>query len=177
MMRSSIELKIVDTASNKNIDVCVVTPHEFLIEHQARLLPGWQTKVSYLILVLQQSSVSLKKFTPEVAAEKNALRAKFIRMGCTLIFALQDRGCCSDLFDPRTGYPLLASADLPFDDNAAVKTLLNYPLTDYEGCSLITHPTWGSNVYPGTIATVGDRQRIEQCLHQAIAKQAWKIKP
>ena len=174
-MRSPIKLQKAKTP-NQNVDVCVVPPHEFAIEHQQQLLPGWQTDVSYLILVLQQSSLSLKSSTPQVALEKNRLRAEFIRMGCTLIFALQDLGYESDLFDPRTGYPLIAEPNMAFDDNAAVKALLNYPVVAHEQCSLITHPVWGQNVYPSTIATAAaDLKQIESCLSIAIASQNWSL--
>ena len=173
-MRSPIKLQITKT-SNQNVNVCVISPHEFLIKHQPQLLPDWKTKVSYLILVLQQSSLSLKRSTPQVALEKNRLRAEFMRMGCTLIFALQDLGYESDLFDPRTGYPLIAELGMAFDDNAAVKTLLNYPVVAHEQCSLITHPVWGHNVYPGTIVTAANLEQIESCLQTAIASQNWLL--
>ena len=172
-MRAPI-IRIAKTA-DRNVDVCVVSPHEFVVKHQQRLLPGWQANVSHLILVLQQSSLSLKKSTPQVAIEKNRLRAEFIRLGCTLIFALQDLGYESDLFDPRTGYPLIAEPNMTFDDNAAVKALLNYPVVAHEQCSLITHPVWGHNVYPGAIATAADFEQIESCLQIAIASQNWLL--
>lgn len=158
---------------NQKVDVCVVSPHEFFIKHQKQLLPSWQTEVSYLILVLQRSSLSLEELTPQLAREKDRLRAKFIRMGCSLIFALQDLGFESDLFDPRTGYPLITKPNLTFDDNAAVNALLGYPIVTYKRCSLITHPTWGHNVYPGAIATAANREQIESCLPQVMAEQNW----
>jgi len=172
-MELAVKLKLIKTLSNQNVDVCVISPHEFLTNHQERLLPDWQTKVSYLILVLQQSSLSLKKSAPQIALEKKLLRAEFMRFGCDLIFALRDLGCESDLFDPRTGYPLLADPGMTFDDNAAVKALLDYPLINYEGCSLINHPAWEHNVYPGTVATAANLQQIESCLKMAIDRQNW----
>jgi len=166
---------MVKTLSNQNVDVCVVSPHEFLTKHQEQLLAGWQTRVSYLILVLQQSCLSLKELTPQVAREKNRLRAEFIRFGCSLIFALQDLGSPSDLFDPRTGYPLIAEPGMTFDDNAAVKVLLDYPVIKHKQCSLINHPTWRHSVYPGTIVTAANQEQIESCLKAVIANQNWLL--
>ncbi|MEL6928812.1 MAG: methylmalonic aciduria and homocystinuria type D protein [Cyanobacteria bacterium J06600_6] len=173
---SPIELKILDLSSSKNIDVCVASPHKFLVENQSQLLPDWDNRVNSLILVLQQSSISFQASIPQVAREKNLLRAKFIRFACNLMFALQDRGYASDLFDPRTGYPLFASPGTAFDDNAAVKAVLNYPVVNYEQCSLITHPRWEHHVYPGTIATVAEWQQIKPCMQEAIANQNWSPK-
>ncbi|NJK55728.1 MAG: methylmalonic aciduria and homocystinuria type D protein [Pleurocapsa sp. SU_5_0] len=170
------KLNILNPSSKKEVDVCVASPHQFAIEHQQQFLPAWSTPLSYLILVLQQSSISLKESTIEVAAEKERLRAEFISFGCSLIFALQDRGYSSDLFDPRTGYPLLASQDMTWDDNAAVKALLNYPVVNYQQCSLITHPIWQDHVYPSTIATTAPQVLVASGLKQAIVTQNWQLK-
>jgi hypothetical protein len=170
------KLNILNTSSGKEVDVCVASPHQFAIEHQKQLLAGWETPISYLILVLQQSSISLKESTFEVAAEKDRLRVEFIRFGCSLIFALQDRGYSSDLFDPRTGYPLLAPQGMTWDDNAVVKALLNYPVVNYQQCSLITHPIWEHHVYPATIATSAPQALIESGFKQAIVTQNWQPK-
>lgn len=172
-MRSPIQFV---TPANLLIDVCVVPPHPFLIQNQQQLLPNWQTSVTNLILVLQQSSLSLRESTPQVAIEKKLRRAIFIRFACTLIFALQDNGYVSDLFDPRTGYPLFADPEMTFDDNAAVNALLGYPLINYAQCSLMAHPTWQHHVYPSTIVTVANRQQITTSLQQIAARQNWRLK-
>jgi Methylmalonic aciduria and homocystinuria type D protein len=165
-----------NTSSGKEVDVCVASPHQFAIAYQQQLLPGWEIPLSYLVLVLQQSSISLKDSSSEVTVEKDRLRAELIRFGCNLVFALRDQGYCSDLFDPRTGYPLLAHQGMTWDDNAVVKALLNYPVIDYQQCSLITHPIWQHHVYPGAIATTAPQGIVKSCLEQAIVTQNWQLK-
>ena len=174
-MRSLFRLNLLNPSSKTKVDLCVASPHQFAIKHQQQLLPGWQTPLSYLILVLQQSSISLKESTIEVAVEKEQLRAEFICFGCNLIFTLRDRGYSSDLFDPRTGYPLLAPPDMTWDDNAAVKALLNYPVVNHQQCSLITHPIWEHHVYPSTIATTAPQALLTSSLKQAIVSQNWQL--
>ena len=148
-------------------EIYIVSPHQFFKEHQQQLLPDWNISVVSIVLWLQQSRLSLKEFNLKVTKEKNRLRANFIRLGCDTIFALIDRGYRSDLFDPRDGYPLLSGrGKLTFDDNAAVNTLLHYPVLDYKNCSLIEHPTWGNNVYPATIVTVATPKVIESIIAQ-----------
>jgi hypothetical protein len=169
------KLNILNSSSGKAVDVYVASPHQFAIKHQQQLLPRWQTPISYLVLVLQQSAISLQESTIEIAVEKERLRAEFIRFGCNLIFALQDRGYSSDLFDPRTGYPLLAPQNMTWDDNAAIKVLLNYPVVNYQQCSLITHPIWQHDVYPSTIATTAPQALLISSLKQAIASQNWQL--
>lgn len=171
-----LEIKIFNPSSVREVDIAIASPHQFAIEHQRQLLPGWDNPLSYLILVLQQSSISLQASTAAVAREKERLRAEFIRFGSGLIFALQDQGYNSDLFDPRTGYPLLASQEMTWDDNAAVKVLLNYSLVNYQQCTLISHPIWEHHVYPATIATTATFLILESCLKQSIIKQNWQFK-
>jgi hypothetical protein len=147
-----------------------------VVDHQDQLLSSWDVPISYLILVLQRSQISLTESSAEVTQEKDRLRAKFIRLGCNLIFALQDRGAKSDLFDPRTGYPLLASADRVLDDNAVVEAILGYSVISYQHCTLLTHPVWGNQVYPSIVATSGSLEVVELCVQQIIGESARQLK-
>lgn len=148
--------------SNQNIEVYLAPPHRFFLEQQEQFIPHWNFPVTFLILFLQKSSISLKEFNPNVTQEKARLRSNFIRFGCELIFTLKDKGYQSDLFDPRTGYPLFSQpGKLTIDDNAVVKALLNYPVTSYKDCSLLAHPIWNHCIYPSTIATTAPNDLLE----------------
>lgn len=175
-MRSLPNIKTYSTLLGNEIEVCIVPPSQFVTDHQHQLLPNWDVPISYLILVLQRSSVSLKKPMTEVSHEKNQLRARFIRFGCGLIFALQDREAQSDLFDPGTGYPLLANSDQALDDNAVVGATLGYWVTSYQQCSLLTHPVWEHNVYPSVIATSASLEAIILCIEEIISNLNWRSK-
>lgn len=149
----------------KQVQIYLASPHKFFLDRQQQLLPDWDIPATFLILYLQRSHLSLKEVTQEVTQAKDLLRSKFIRFGCNLIFALQDRGYKSDLFDPRSGYPLLArQGKLTLDDNAVVKALLNYSVVSYKNCFLLDHPTWGNNIYPSTIVTSAPLDAIELSL-------------
>ena len=176
-MLSQPNIRTFQTPTGKKVQVCLAQPHQFILNHQQELLPDWNFPIAHLILLLQQSSISLKEYNAEVAQEKDNLRAKFIHFGCDLIFGLQEQGYSSDLFDPRTGYPLLASqGKLTLDDNAIVKALLNYPVVSYRNCSLLTHPMWGNNVYPSTIVTVAPQNEVEILIERIAVAQQWIIK-
>ena len=175
-MPSPSLLKTYHTRSHREVQVCIASPHQFVLDRQHQLLPDWDIAVSYLILVLQRSFVPLNTSSDRVTREKNRLRAEFIDFGCSLILSLQEQGYQSDLFDPRTGYPLLTSRGITFDDNAVVKALLNYPVIGYQHCSLLIHPAWGNNVYPSTIVTSAPSEAINFCLEQIIDKFNWTLK-
>lgn len=173
-MGSSGSIRTWQTLTGKEVQVYIAPPHQFILHHQQELLPDWNIPINNLILLLQQSSISLKESNSEVAQEKDNLREKFLRFGCELIFALQDEGYKSDLFDPRTGYPLFARRGiLTLDDNAVAQALLDYPVVSYKNCSLLTHPTWGNNIYPSTIATLAPQDIIEFLVEQMLVNQRW----
>lgn len=155
------------------IEIFITTPHQFAREQQNLFFPSWDQALSYLILVLQRSSLSLSRTTPQVALEKNRLRANFISFGRNVISSLQSQQYLSDLFDPRTGQPLLSNSGLVWDDNATVQALLNYPVINWQNCSLLQHPVWNHNVYPATIATTAPQVTIESCLDQISTAYNW----
>ncbi|MEM6612962.1 MAG: methylmalonic aciduria and homocystinuria type D protein [Cyanobacteria bacterium P01_C01_bin.72] len=163
------------TSSGTGVEICIIPPHRFAVAHQQQLLPGWNVPISYLILVIQQSSVSFQVPSAQASLKKDELRTKFLRFGCGLIFALQDCGYHSDLFDPRTGYPLIAQPGMVWDDNAVVKALLNYSVVNHQQCSLVIHPMWQDQVYPATIATTAPFALVEQHLQQAATCQNWTV--
>lgn len=163
-----------DRSPSTKMQVAIASPHQFVIDRQQQLL-GWDTAVSYLILTLQQSSVALNQSTGEVILEKDRLRIKFLRFGSSLVFALRDLGYPSDLFDPRTGYPLIARSSIAFDDNAAVAAILNYEKIKAEKCTLLVHPLWQHRVYPGTIVTAAPFEDIEFQLKRTMTNCGWQF--
>ena len=165
----SLWMKTYHTSSDREVQIAIASPHQYVRDSQQQLLPDWNVAINYLILILQQSVVSLESQSDLVKKEKDRLRTKFISAGCSLILELQNRGYQSDLFDPRTGHPFFTRSGLAFDDNAVVKAILNYSITSSGQCSLITHPVWGNNVYPSTIATSAPLKAIVSNLSSIIA--------
>ena len=165
----SLWMKTYHMSSGREVQICIAFPHQYVLDRQQQLLPDWNVAISYLILILQQSVVSLESQSNLVKKEKDHLRTKFISAGCSLILELQNRGYQSDLFDPRTGHPFFTRSGLAFDDNAVVKAVLNYPVTNSGQCSLITHPVWGNNVYPSTIVTSAPLKAIVASFSSIIA--------
>lgn len=161
---------------DKEVQVCFAAPSHFIQRHQQQLLPDWQnTPVNLVIIFLQKSAVSFTKLAPDAAAEKDRLRANFIRLGVSLVCALKDLGHNSDLFDPRSGYPLIGrKGKLTLDDNAVVSALLNYPIKNYQNCSLICHPTWKNRVYPSVIVTSAPQKLTIYLLFKLIAIQQFE---
>jgi Methylmalonic aciduria and homocystinuria type D protein len=138
-------------------------PNAFLQSHLDQLLPGWRSPVQSILIVLQHSGQSLLQHTTATEAEKRRLRQRFILFGQQLISQLQSQDYQGELFDPRTGLPLLsAPGTLHLDDIAVVRSTLGYPTHLQGGCMTIKHPTWGSAVYPSILVSSAPPEVLEQ---------------
>ncbi|HEY9615253.1 MAG TPA: methylmalonic aciduria and homocystinuria type D protein [Microcoleaceae cyanobacterium] len=128
------------------------TPSQYIYTHTDGLLPTWKCPVSSVLIVLQLSACDLRDRTALTEAEKQKLRQQFVAFGSTVANRLEQLGYQSDLFDPKTGLPMLSTPGrLHLDDVAVVRDCLGYPTQGHRGCSVILHPTWGSAVYPSVL--------------------------
>ena len=156
----------IDGDDETEVQIYINIPSKFMIDHQTELLPTWETSIRHVIIVLQRADLALEDLNDEVAREKDHLRTNFLRFANELVTMLRDRNYLSEAFNPPTGYPLFSPpGELTLNDNSLVHTLLKFPLIPYKGCSLITHPQWGTAVYPSTIVTTADQAEIESCIN------------
>ncbi len=175
-MRSQHTIQHFITPVGREIQIYLDRPSQFLLDNQRQLLPTWNQPITYGILILQKSRLSLTDKTPEVAQEKNYLREQFLRFGSDVIWQLRDRGCLGDLFDPRSGFPIISSqGSLTLNDNALVNALLGFELTPYQNCSLLIHPQWQTSVYPSTIVSGTSRTILESILLNITTTKGWQL--
>ncbi|MDJ0687774.1 MAG: methylmalonic aciduria and homocystinuria type D protein [Xenococcaceae cyanobacterium MO_188.B32] len=148
----------------REIQIYIDRPSEFIRQNQQRLLPNWNISITCIILVLQKSNFPLENSSYEIEREKDHLRAIFLRFGSNLVFKLREFKYQSDLFDPRSGYPLLSRpGDMTLNDIALVKDLLGFNVVKQE-CSLLVHPEWGTAIYPSTIVTSASPEILQPFL-------------
>jgi hypothetical protein len=116
-------------------------------------------------VVLQPSSLELVQRTPEIESHKYHLRSQFLAFGFKVAEYLQQKGYPTELFDPRTGFPVLSPAgSLRLDDVAVVRSTLGYATAKLGNCSTIVHPHWGSAVYPSIVMSSADRSTVESAI-------------
>ncbi len=175
-MRSHPEIKHFITPVATEIQIYIDRPSQFMMDNQQKLLPTWDVSIACAIVVLQKSRLPTSDVNPDVNQEKNYLREQFLRFGCDLIFQLRDRNYQSDLFDPRSGYPLISSkGKLTLNDNAVVNALLGFSVTKYNNCSLLNHPQWKTAVYPSTIVSTASLEILESMLLKTTTVKDWKL--
>lgn len=166
-MRSLLNFQHFITPAAREIQIYIEPPSQFLIDNQWQLLPTWDKPITYGILILQKSCLSLIDNNPEVAQEKNYLREQFLRFGGDLVEQLRDRGFESDLFDPRSGYPVFSNkGSLTLNDNGLVHALLGFRLIPYQNCSLLIHPQWQTAVYPSTVVSTASSTILKSTLSE-----------
>lgn len=156
------------------VQISVHRPSLFICRNLERVIPDWNLPVLWVVVVLQQSRYELVESTVPVEREKERLREKFMRFGFDVAFNLRDRGFLSDLIDPRNGYPLLSHpGEISHDDTAVVKALLGLPVTMGK-CSVLTHPDWGSAVYPSILMASASPRIIKSVLKSVAILHGWK---
>ena len=162
--------------TGRAIELSIHQPSLFITQNLERVIPDWHGAALWVVLVLQQSRYDLQERTPCAEREKEYLRERFLRFGFEVTLTLREQGYLSNLFDPRTGYPLLSRpGEIPHDDTAAVGALLGFPLIR-NTCTLIEHPRWGTAVYPSTLLTAAPPP-ITRSLLQWVARQQGWYKP
>jgi hypothetical protein len=158
----------------KGVEISIHHPSPYILANRERILPDWKNQSSFwVVIVLQQSDYPLLEKTLEIEAEKELLREKFMRFACDVVFNLRDGGYLTDLFDPRTGYPLLSRpGEIPHDDTAVVKALLNYPIICNQ-CRVLIHPQWGPAVYPSVLVSAAPLIKISSILRHTSLLHEW----
>ena len=138
---------------NLGIEIYVSQPTPFIIQYLTQLLPDWTDQTVWMLLILQQSQVSLMASTPQVQPEKDRLRQQFLQWSQVIVQESHRQGFLTDFFDPMTGYPVVSSSgEITHDDVKTVQTLLGYDVIQNQ-CTALTHPLWQTAVYPGVLIT------------------------
>ncbi len=139
------------------MECSVHAPNEFICRHWENLLPDWSAPVRSIIVVLQPAQVELTQRNSETESYKHILREQFLDFGLQVVESLRALGYSAEVFDPRTGFPLLSQAgSVPLDDVAVVRSSLGYRAIQFGECSTIVHPQWGSAVYPSILMSSAD---------------------
>lgn len=135
-------------------------PSEFIATHSEKLLPEWSDPIRSIVVVLQLSDRELTEHCRETDLQKQILRSQFLEFGLKLAESLKDH--LVELFDPKTGFPMLSEAgSLPLDDVAVVRSTLGYAIVPVGNCLTIVHPSWGSAVYPSILMSSADKTLVE----------------
>ena len=137
-------------------------PSEFICQHSEKLLPEWSAPVRSIVVVLQPADCELAERCWKTDLQKKKLRSQFLEFGFKVAELLRQRGYLAELFDPKTGLPILSKPGcLRLDDVAVVRSTLGYTIAPAGNCYTIVHPRWGSAVYPSILMSSADLSAVE----------------
>ncbi|NJN38613.1 MAG: methylmalonic aciduria and homocystinuria type D protein [Acaryochloridaceae cyanobacterium CSU_3_4] len=155
------------------IEYSIHIPSDFISTNVCQLLPEWLVPVLSVLIVLQHCPVFLGEKTTETEFHKQQLRAQFVQLGRRIVLRLNQLNYPAEIFDPRTGFPLLSQpGSLRLDDVAVIQASLGYPLTESGGCWIIDHPTWGQAVFPSVLLSAAEPR-----ITQAVMEEVWSTYP
>lgn len=79
---------------------------------------------------------------------------QFIALGREICDRIRAKGYWADFIDPCSGLPMLThDCNKVYSEVDGMECLLNYKSHNAGFCKILTHPAWGSAVYPATIFT------------------------
>ena len=77
---------------------------------------------------------------------------QFITFGKYICEQLRAKGFWADYIDPCSGLPMISlNCNKVYSEVDGMECLLNYKAYNAGFCKILTHPKWGSAVYPATI--------------------------
>lgn len=82
----------------------------------------------------------------------NLSYCQFISFGKHLCEQIRLKGYWADYIDPCSGLPMISlNCNKVYSEVDGMECLLNYKSYNAGFCKILTHPKWGSAVYPATI--------------------------
>ena len=77
---------------------------------------------------------------------------QFLAFGKYVCEQLRSKGFWADYIDPCSGLPMISlNCNKVYSEVDGMECLLNYKAYNAGFCKILTHPKWGSAVYPATI--------------------------
>mmetsp|Transcript_23162 Transcript_23162/g.48437 ORF Transcript_23162/g.48437 Transcript_23162/m.48437 type:complete len:207 (-) Transcript_23162:284-904(-) len=100
----------------------------------------------------QRAREDLVAVGDHIEQEKDRLLNVFISFGQYICDQLRAKGFWADYIDPCSGLPMISlNCNKVYSEVDGMECLLNYKAYNAGFCKILTHPKWGSAVYPATI--------------------------
>lgn len=101
----------------------------------------------------------------DVEAEKDRLLNNFMHFGRDFCQQIRDSGYWSDYIDPCSGLPMLTrNCNKVYSEVDGMEACLGYRSYNAGFCKILTHPKWGSSVYPASIFVYAPRRVVMELL-------------
>ncbi|KAJ1662638.1 hypothetical protein IW140_001059 [Coemansia sp. RSA 1813] len=152
-LQVQISTDIVNIALQYSIHAC---PSRMRREMKI-VFPEVAGKENNLLIIptFQKTTSSMVGYEVETQIEKDAKLHAFYRWGSELVSRLRKQGYWADITDPMSGMALFtASGPSLYPDVEGAEILLRYSQINIGTCFVLSHPHWGTKVYPATAFTL-----------------------
>jgi len=113
----------------------------------------------------QQAKEDLVSVGDKVEQEKDRLLNVFMDFARGLCEKIRESGYWADFIDPCSGLPWLTlNCNKVYSEVDGMECCLGYKSYNAGFCKILTHPKWGSAVYPATIFVYAPRSLVLQVL-------------
>eukprot|EP00039_Didymoeca_costata_P013840 m.216756 g.216756 ORF g.216756 m.216756 type:complete len:491 (+) comp15881_c0_seq9:1318-2790(+) len=118
-----------------------------------------------IIPTFQSCNCDLVAIGVEAESEKDRLLKSFVEFGKKVCGLLREKQHWADLTDPCSGYPVIGERGSGlYPDVNGSWMLLRYDLIETGCCKLISHPKWGTKVYPATMFTTAPLDVVQSVM-------------
>ena len=109
----------------------------------------------------QPAKEDLVAIGDNIEKEKDRLLNVFMAFAGAVCQKIRDRGFWADFIDPCSGLPMLTkNCNKVYSEVDGMELCLGYKAFNAGCCKILTHPKWGSSVYPATIFAYAPQQLI-----------------
>eukprot|EP00529_Nitzschia_sp_RCC80_P035987 CAMPEP_0113477196 /NCGR_PEP_ID=MMETSP0014_2-20120614/20078_1 /TAXON_ID=2857 /ORGANISM="Nitzschia sp." /LENGTH=160 /DNA_ID=CAMNT_0000370273 /DNA_START=283 /DNA_END=765 /DNA_ORIENTATION=- /assembly_acc=CAM_ASM_000159 len=110
----------------------------------------------------------------EIEAEKDRLLNCFMEFADEVCKDIRAKGFWADFIDPCSGLPMLSrDCNKVYSEVDGMEVLLNYRAHNAGFCKILTHPKWGSAVYPATIFCYAPRDIVVESIAGKYIKETY----
>ncbi|CAB9510202.1 homocystinuria type D homolog, mitochondrial [Seminavis robusta] len=123
----------------------------------------------------QRARMDLVNVGDHVEQEKDRLLNTFIDFARDFCEKVLAQGYWADFIDPCSGLPMITTdCNKVYSEVDGMECLLHYKSHNAGFCKVLTHPKWGSAVYPATIFAYAPKQVVIRLLseHYPAASEA-----
>lgn len=115
----------------------------------------------------QRAQEDLVAVGAHIEEEKDRLLNAFMDFARDFCERIRTAGYWSDYIDPASGLPMLtANCNKVYSEVDGMECCLGYKSYNAGFCKILTHPQWGSAVYPATMFVFAPRQLVLDILQE-----------
>eukprot|EP00127_Corallochytrium_limacisporum_P000496 Clim_evm25s14 gene=Clim_evmTU25s14 len=143
-----------------NVCICPKSFHEYL----RYVFVGRDPKNIHIIPTFQPCKNDMVGIGINVDDEKDERLEDFRHWADLAIEEFKAMGYWGDLTDPCSGMPVYSQSNSYYPDVNGAELLLRYTTFSTGCCKVLSHPKWGTKVYPATLFTDAPLEVIDEVL-------------